>query len=445
MWNGTPEDWHGFADPENPTYEECLRRHFTYVKPGKQCPHPASSLFRDPRPSPPPLRSRAAILTEVLREHTTLDARCRVLLAKYSPPDDGPGTGYFETEPSFPQFMLLPAEIREQIWQHALPRRVLDLREIRHNRKYLGVRSAVLPVPYIAHVCRDARSAVMRLGTALEIAWHRSGRVSGPHSTSRAGFFIPSSDIALFMPDLECGAEPELAEGLVRGADTPAGPVRTVTGSALVRAMQCREAVVNWAGSAHQTNNRSMFGNPSPQLAAHLKPWSHLKDAGDALRTVYVFYRSTYLEFSLLMQPGFYESVDDVQQRVEVQLLVDLYDDQRLAELVGLDVLAKPDVRPRFAARDAQNPGLCLNCERVQWEQHVKPHVECQWLQLYEDELDPDTRKVVFTGLDSPYPYNARHPWAQEKLRKAPEFRPAVLVQMWGEEEQPTFDESEWP
>ncbi|KAK0707349.1 hypothetical protein B0H67DRAFT_587338 [Lasiosphaeris hirsuta] len=440
MWNGTPEDWHGFADPENPTYEECLRRHFTYVKPGKQCPHAASSLFRDPRPSPPPLRSRAAILTKVLRENTTLDARCLTLLAKYSPPDDGQGSDHVEPAPSFTQFTLLPVEIREQIWQLALPRRVLDLREVRHNRTYLGVRSAVLPVPYIAQVCREARDAVLRLGTALEIAWRRSGDASGPHSTSRAGFFIPSSDVALFMPDLECGEEPELAEGLVR-ADTPVGPARTLTGSTLVRAVRCSEAVVNWAGSAHQTNARSLFGNPSPQLATRLKPWSHLKDAGGALRTVYVFYRSTYLEFSLLMQPGFYESVADVDQRVEVQLLVDLYDDRRLAELVSLGV-SKPDIRPRFAARDAPNPGLCLNCERVQWEQYVRPHVECQWLQLYEDELDPDTRKAVFSGVHSTY--NPEHPWSREKLRDAPEFRPAVLVHMWGEEERPAFDE-EWP
>jgi len=53
----------------------------------------------------------------------------------------------------------------------------------------------------------------------------------------------------------------------------------------------------------------------------------------------------------------------------------------------------------------------------------------CQWLQLFEDELDDDTYRAVPTH-DSLLGYNPDHPWVREKLATAPEFRPAILVHL---------------
>lgn len=87
MWGfpeGSVEDWkRTFANPDDPTYEE-LRALQIPAKPGKQCPHPVSSWFQDPRPNLLPPRSRKALLTEIFREHTLFDERTNAILEHYT-------------------------------------------------------------------------------------------------------------------------------------------------------------------------------------------------------------------------------------------------------------------------------------------------------------------------------------------------------------------------
>lgn len=64
---------------------------------------------------------------------------------------------------------------------------------------------------------------------------------------------------------------------------------------------------------------------------------------------------------------------------VEVQLLVDLYDDQRLAELSSLETVLEDRARsgPRSDNNAARNPGDCLDtCERANWAFNVKPDIQ---------------------------------------------------------------------
>ncbi|KAK3682779.1 hypothetical protein B0T22DRAFT_484801 [Podospora appendiculata] len=451
----SPSVWpQNFADPSNPTYEECRALGFHYLKPGKQCPHPANVWFRDPRASPPPLRPRKAILRDIFRDHSTSSAspRTRAILAHYVEPDEPSSQTTVSTPSTFPQFPLLPAELREQIWQLALPRRTIDLREIRHARNYIGIRNVALPVPQLAHVCREARAVVQRLGVRLSLAW-----IPAPATKALlvrpVGFFVRGSDVALHMPGPELGDD-DAALARVNKAPAAAAAVDAVwkaqilTASSITRTLRCDAAAVHWAGRARRplATTRDPVTQFMPLSAAQsaggsLRPWLALKDAGPALRTVYVFYRSRFVEVSLLVDrefPAGDGEEDDIyavaRMSVEVQLLVDLYDDHRLAELSTLETLNADgdNDKPRFASPGARNPGLCLNCERVHWEQNQRKNVLCQWLQLFEDELDAGMVDEVFvadetaTGL----PYNPDHPWVQEKLRSAPEFRPAVLVHL---------------
>ncbi|KAK3332573.1 hypothetical protein B0T19DRAFT_416046 [Cercophora scortea] len=437
----SPSVWptHSFADPSNPTYEECRALGFHYLKPGKQCPHPANVWFRDPRASPsPPLRSRKVILSDILRDHTTgfSSPRARAILAHYIEPDVPSSPSPTTSTPSFPQFTLLPAELREQIWHLALPRRTADLREIRHGRSYIGIRNVKLPVPQLAHVCREARAVVLRLGVRLSLAWPGPGRSNT--LVERVGFFLRGIDVALHMPDPDLGADDDPAPAPGDRIGTTSQMI--LTASDITRVLQCEAAAVHWAGRAkRRLATRDPVTQFMPLSAAQsaggsLRPWLALKEAGPALRTVYVFYRSRFVEVSLLVDREFPTSEDAAQLSVEVQLLVDLYDDHRLAELSTLETLHADgdNEKPRFASPGARNPGLCLNCERVQWEQNQKKHVECQWLQLFEDELDAEMMDQVFIADETAggLPYNPEHPWVKEKLRSAPEFRPAVLVHL---------------
>jgi hypothetical protein len=145
---------------------------------------------------------------------------------------------------------------------------------------------------------------------------------------------------------------------------------------------------------------------------------------------VYVYFKSRYIDVTLRVP----EEVLNLEAtggslRTEVQLLVDLYDDCRLADISSLETPSpeSDDNTPRYAAPSVRNPGLCLNCERVQWELNVQLQVKCQWLEQFEDELDEATQDFVFaSGMN--IPYNIHHPWVEAKLRDASEFRPAVLI-----------------
>jgi len=443
-----PDDWkQRVADPENPTYIECGALGFHHLKPGKQCAHPGSSWFRDPRPTAPPLRSRTAILTAIFREHTAFDQRCHDVLSNYLPRDD-PGVLARERSDdaarTFPRFMLLPPEIREQIWELALPRRTFDLRETRHLGTYTEVWHFLPPVPYIADVCREARDVVMRRGTRLYYAWTDDFRSSpwGPATDeiepatepdtssikiTPVGFFVRGCDIVLHMPDPSSG--PELDLSLVDKIKPSAGAagvsVMTLTAGTMTPGLRCREMAVNWAPSARKANARSYPGSLLP------KPWRTLKTVGPDLQTVYTYYRSTFIEVTLWMADEFFTEDRPIGCDTEVQLLLDMYDDQRLAELSSLETIGLDTYKegPRFATTDLRNPGLCLNCERVQWEQHIKPAAVCQWLQLFEEELDEPTYQSVFhPGAE--LGYDTEHPWVEDKLRGAPEFRPAVLIRL---------------
>ncbi|KAK0622478.1 hypothetical protein B0T14DRAFT_494128 [Immersiella caudata] len=431
-------DWkQHVADPENPTHLECVALGFYNLKPGKQCAHPGSKWFRDPRPNAPPLPSRTAILTTILREHTAFDKGCQDVLDNYLSSDDPELLERERNEDAtgrtFPKFSILPPEIREQIWELALPRRFLDLREARHQGTYTEFRNYRPPVPYIAHVCREARDVVLRLGTRLYYAWTDQVRdprwVTDAHGDapaiklSPAGFFVRGSDIVLHMPDPSAGPEldPSDVDKIKPASEVDGFSVTALTDTSMATRLRARDTAVNWAPSARPANARTYPGSLLP------RPWRTLKHAGPDLKTVHVYYRSRFIEISLAMSGEFFEAGRGFG--TEVQLVVDLYDDRRLAELDSLETvgLDNDNHKPRFAGGGLRNPGLCLNCERVQWEEHIKPAAVCQWLQLFEEELDELSYQSVFRpGAASGY--DAAHPWVKEKLLSAPEFRPVVIV-----------------
>lgn len=469
-----------FADPENPTYEECVQQGFQHLRPGKQCPHPANAWFRDPRPSPPPLRSRHAILTDIFRDNTTFNARCRDILSHYIPADDPDVLArdalIAQNAPCFPNFSLLPTEIREQIWQLAIPSRILDVREVLHGGFYIGIRNVALPVPIIAFVCREARDVVLRLGVRLKISsqdpWPPGGGLV------RAGFFVRGSDVPLYLADPRSGDGPVLQKREIvplSGVDEDDVTVEewTVTTLNIPSALQCETAAVSWFGPATmplvaRRNDRAPLSSEMIRDTPHILsfwPWSSLKKVNASLSKIYIAYRSRYIDVSLRVARDFSSlrsgtEGDDLLPRrdVELQLLVDIYDDQRLAELSSLETLFADgkNNKPRYASPGARNPGRCLGCERVHWEQNVRPIVVSQWLQLFEEELDDDMVSAVFPGkpVRSPafpdaaacYQYDPEHPWVKEKLRTGPELRPTVLVTLQVAEEgllRGDFDE-EW-
>ncbi|KAK3988994.1 hypothetical protein QBC44DRAFT_96589 [Cladorrhinum sp. PSN332] len=429
-----------FADPNNPTFEECRSLGYTFLKAGVQCAHPASTWFTDRRSSPSPLPQRKAILEDIFRNHAIFSSRHQNILEHYQEPssadDDDDDDG-----PKFHLFPLLPTELREEIWTEAIPQRTLDVREIYHEGGYMGIRSVKLPVPRIASVCREARDLVFRLGSKLALT--QRGKITC------AGFFVKGRDVVLYLPNRPTSQRtqrPNRTEEELEG-------IVVTEGASLAKLMHSEAAAVNWAG---ERKLQALTGEHRDPVTAYsigssaqgatgtgwLSGWMDLKAAHPKdLKTVFVFYRSRYIEVSLLVGKEFTGEKNGGSEggyATEVQLLVDLYDDTRLAEISSLESLfvgeRKESDGPRYAAPEVRNPGLCLNCERLQWEKYVKPLVICQWLQLHEDELDEGELAAAF-AVGTDHPYDPENCWVKEKLQSMPEFRPAILIHLQVAEE----------
>ncbi|KAL6700986.1 hypothetical protein J3F84DRAFT_359825 [Trichoderma pleuroticola] len=88
--------------------------------------------------------------------------------------------GAQSTELEFPQFSLLPSEIRLQIWVYCLPRRIVQrddpfyLVEDREEQKCWSVRPTYQNAapPLIASVCRESRHVVRKWGKTIAQDFH---------------------------------------------------------------------------------------------------------------------------------------------------------------------------------------------------------------------------------------------------------------------------------
>ncbi|KAL4951457.1 hypothetical protein BDW69DRAFT_186358 [Aspergillus filifer] len=130
------------------------------------------------------------------------------------------------------------------------------------------------------------------------------------------------------------------------------------------------------------------------------------------------------------MDPEKSKSIPDADEEA-VDVMVDLFDDQRMAELCSLSSHPShknpenpEDSLPKGSFSADSDSKECINCERQYWHADAKADVQRFWLYLHADELEESEMRDVFPAEDC---YNPDHPWVVNKLAKAPEFRPAVV------------------
>jgi hypothetical protein len=102
-----------------------------------------------------------------------------------------------------------------------------------------------------------------------------------------------------------------------------------------------------------------------------------------------------------------------------IRVIVDLKDDQALAEIAAL--------HDKTARSVPLSVTSCLNCLRKTWICSQSLYAKCFWLILHSDELS-EAEKVLVFDTDKPEiaPCKPDHPWVKKKLSQAPRIRPAV-------------------
>lgn len=193
---------------------------------------------------------------DIDRLHRKLDAR---------DPAMGPAT--------FPQFRLLPAEVRQRIWQLAIPSQLFTHVDLDVAEPKTFDRS-IVRAPAVNEVCSESRAVAARLGRYHAVGGHSQS------TRARWSWFSPYSDILLLgwntrrTPSAEHVAKRvffECAEAL--GQSAP--PVWTVSGelSQLDHYRQLEEVCI---GPRYVIDKKS-----SPSLASELF-------CGDSARLIYL-------------------------------------------------------------------------------------------------------------------------------------------------------------
>ena len=145
-----------------------------------------------------------------------------------------------------------------------------------------------------------------------------------------------------------------------------------------------------------------------------------------SLKTIYVYWWRPGIGQRLWVYPrvgpGAKAIVDGFKSNIPV--VVDLYDDQRLSEILSF----MSDKGSNASNTDMTHYLLCVNCERKRWEDSVKKAVIRLWMIIHADDLGSEARKAVVFESES-YPVKEDDEWVKEKLAAMPEIRPCVIFE----------------
>ncbi|KAL3958109.1 hypothetical protein ACCO45_008687 [Purpureocillium lilacinum] len=390
--NGHPlSDFH---DPASPTLDEVLRKYKRAACSGVQCPHPANAWF--PR-SAPGNRTRATVLRELVTELAPDAPEVWSVVERFQSNDDLDLLKEENEASLFPSFSGCPPSCRNGSGARPSPAAGFTSRSpssrLRDIRRFL---------------CRRSHPYVVRRDMSFFLGHIPAG-------------FLNEQDL------LYITQEPYL--GHVLGEDELAaqmdGDVSVTTWSAekvLGVVQDAASLTVFWQDPCFY-----FLGQNSPDDRSGQKQiarWSFLKGCA-ALQTLFVNFRDQPVTLQLpLMGPT---CTTPQERRWNSALnLVKL--------LTRLETSPTRTSMPRYRydagktpGGQGKHPGRCLNCERVQWELHHKHVVERFWLQLWADELCEAERAAVFPSRKT---YDASHPWARSKMKRAPEFVPVVAIRI---------------
>ena len=389
------------GDANNPTIEELIFLDMGLsIFPGKQCPHAADTWFQDPRPNLPPLRSRSSIWREIVRDSDRPRSKQDKLISSYV---SGDNKSLLESEAKAEQefieialkrFPDLPRELKDAIFEKARHPRLLDL--LRLSYSWYIHRG---PPPVGASVDHASRERALKMVVPSTKIRHvmNDGELDFNHFTSHDIVLYPSQQLVLHNGALE----PTLF---------------------LPNLLQSKTVVIHWqmlrltarsirltediASALDQDDPRAemeaRFHNESFDLRRFILCYrfllnlEHMKTLGVSLRKTHGYEQGVrfYVDANLEASEERCQDRDKISEP-SVETLVDLYDDNRLAEVTSLGShLREANSQPRYSLHhDHPYTGtLCLNCERVQWETLYKERAEKIWVMLHADEvLDLDS------------------------------------------------------
>lgn len=337
---------------------------------------------------------------------------------------------------TFHPFSRLPRELQDRIWSDAMP----SGRYINYNNPLSSdYKNWPLPVPQLAQVCRSARDAVMRRGQ--HVVFHKETRYdwlegyNDPWSSrlgrdERAGFMLKSD--SLYLSRYPHIITPNVAD--VVGEWPIIGKIKTWRWTVETTQDAVRNAETLYVHWENMNLGYAEAVQPeSPHRSGRAMQWELLKECTGLKRLLIDFRESIEVKAALRMpiedRDEEIHSRDNNGSLARIEQLVDLFDEDRIAELRSLQcVPTRNSERDNFLiARGSFRPTRCIKCEREQWHLYDKTLAERTWLSLFSAELSPEEMPLVFPDDRT---YNTTHPWIIEKKKTMPEIVPVLRMKI---------------
>lgn len=417
------------------------------------CHHGPFGDWLEQKRAQPSARSKVDIFRELVYDSNLPLDRKNKLVARYEKHEHEaaapPKQQQHQTPGEFRLFTQLPPEIRTMIWQQlqdAAEPRVLSIRDMTRGVAAANPESAPPPprvrMPVVARVCREAYSFVNARGRRDLRTGLRTIRSGGGHSprgpaadSMRKCAGVQGHDCGFLMPS-----------DVVHYDETPIGFAETSNvhhPCGIPRALQSRTVSALFADGVLQELLDCILrldldllddivrGKDYWKIWSFLQDWAFLKD-NPQLQTLYVGWKRSHVVYERCASLEEFESAADCalgrgdDNGDEQTALVDLYDDDRLAELLSLEV-----PHAQFQADDhaLQIIGGCIPCMREEWETLLRPGMEMLWVMLHIRELTQSQMDGILLpgegqGLDK------SNDWVKEKLQTMPDIRPFVKLSL---------------
>lgn len=143
---------------------------------------------------------------------------------------------------------------------------------------------------------------------------------------------------------------------------------------------------------------------------------------------------SRYIKISYQEDAEAEEMFNSLHMERPIPVFVDLYDDERLAEIMSLNTQAfQPDPTDSGHGRGRCLHQWCINCSRRGWETGDKEKAELIWLSTYIEELETEEEKLAVLGADG-MSINRDNEWVQDKLARMPKLKPFALFLLSSQE-----------
>lgn len=427
------------ADPQTPTYDELRVLQESIedlsIAPGHQCAHPANqwhSMMDDK------YIDRTRVWNNIVQQSSATESQKQEWKTRRqsSGPINSQAALKTQASQSFTFFSRFPPELRNKVWKTYVDLisgspRVVDLCSILsrnmterlalsngHHGKALPPmvgRELYSPASQTNYEARDFISNAKIVNDVKHVV------IELGRQTQAVGFIKPN-DVLFFRAGDDLYNWNKM---IFYKTESNSETVRT-----RVDGVRCSQIAVDWQhvmrGEHHNIDLTERLLRPTVR-SDWCRNWGYILRM-KSVKTVY-FLCNDDINIRVTMDSNYQEPASQRHDfEPPIKTLVDLYDDNRLREVLSLDEGNTLPDAPRWS-QSRYGVAPCIECQRIQWEQRGRKLIETMWLMLCHSNTTMVSNKEAMEmwplGLHHP---DKEHPAAKRLLAEAPEFRPAVII-----------------